>query len=654
MEADNIGGAINFQTVAPPDKRKLSINLGMGANILAAKPLYDLNFTYGNVSKNKKLSYVVSGSYYNRAYATDAERLVYGSNYNHAINALELKDYFGSRTTIGADAAVQYKATGKLTLGAHFMHGRMDDDKWQYKTTYNWSDGSGQRLRDIGTHGLLQRRLYGGDVTATYRLNDRTTIDAKVASYYNSFNYGDFPNGKNDPGNGYVTYKFINSISPPFNYNDLVVTDFYGKIPADPNQPVYHYKLIGADNPYGNGESYDNIHPQPNYTPALGQYTLESVYSEVNHTYERDPVSAQLNYSFQVNKNLKIKAGGKLRIKEGSREVTRYDWILNTAHINGLEIALSDYQLQDAPRNGGFLNGTGSTAYNGNVLPFLSKGDMTSFISNLGNKLVAVPMDEYNSDYRFWVGSKYKYSETASAAYIMAEARVGNWKLVGGLRIENTHFSESSDTLTSEGAIHWSTDSATQTYYQIPATRTVNRNYLAILPSLNANYAINSKSDLRLAISRTFHRPNFEETKPGFAFIHYEDLVFNFGNPDLKPTYSLNFDATYEYYWGNKGLFTIGAYYKKITDHIFTKVEADQDPLSDILYKYYANAGNSYVMGAEASIDKQFTFLPGFWSGFGVNANITYSYSRMQGARQTGVAGNVRADTFTIQPGALL
>ena len=624
MEGDNIGGAINFQTVSPTFRKRFSINVGAGANIRADKPLYDLNATYGNVSKNNKFSYVLSGSFYNRAYATDAQRIVYGSNYNHAINALELKDYFGSRTTIGGNAAVQYKATSRLTLGAHFMHGRMDDDKWQYKTTYNWSDGSGQRIRNIGTHGLLQRRLYGGDLTAEYRINDRMTIDAKVASYYSSFNYGHFPNGKDDPSNGYVTYKFINN--DLLQYSDLVTTDFNGKIPTDPNEPTYPFKLIGADNPYGTGESYSSIQPLPNYMPTLSQYSLESVYSEVNHTHERDPIASQLNFRWKVNEKIKIKAGGKLRFKEGSREITRFDWRLNTANINGLVIPLDGKELQDAPRNSSFLSAQGD-AYRGKVLPFMTKGQMSSFIQNLGDTLTPVPMDKYNPDYQYWVGSKYNYTETASAGYVMAEVNAGpRWKIVGGLRIENTHFTQTSDSLNKETTIY---DTTRGVVYYDPVSLTVNRSYLAILPSINATRSIGESSDLRLAVSRTYHRPNFEETKPGFAVVHFEDLVFNFGNPDLKPTYSLNFDATYEHFFGNKGLATFGVYYKNVTDHIFTRVAADADPNSGILYKYYENAGTSYIMGAEASIDKQFDFLPGFWSGFGINANITASYSRM-------------------------
>jgi TonB-dependent receptor len=628
IEADNIGGAINFRTVTPPDKQKLLINLGSGTTTLAGgKPLYDFNFTYGNITKNKKLAYVLSGSYYERAYGADAMRLVYGSNYNHAVNRMELKDYFGQRTTIGVNAQVDYHPSEKVTVAAHFMHGRMDDDKWQYKTTFNWADGSGQRIRDIGTHGALQRRLYGGDIALNWKVSTASALDVTVASYYNSFEYGPFPYGKGDPRNGYMNYQFINN--DLLQYKDLVNTDFYGNIPADPKAPVYPYKLIGADNPYGTGDNYKNIQPQPNYVPAFSQYRLETVWSELNHTHERDPLVAQLNYTWKPNSKWTIKAGGKFRTKEGSREISKYEWILNTQGIDSLKLPLDRYQTQAAPRSSSFLNAM-SSAYQDKLLPFLTQDQMGSLVAGLGDSLTGRAMDKYNPEYSFWVGSKYKYTETVAAGYVMAETNIGSrLKLVGGVRFENTHFHESADTLTSESAIYTAPD-GTQTFYYEPATQTVDRSYLAVLPSLNAHYSLNERSALRAAVSRTFHRPNFEETKPGFAIINYEDLEFTFGNPDLKPTYSYNFDLSYEYYWGNKGVMVLGVYYKDVKDHIFTTVSADKDPVQGILYKKYENAGRSYIAGIEASFDKQFHFLHGFWSGFGLNANITYSYARMQ------------------------
>ena len=133
-----------------------------------------------------------------------------------------------------------------------------------------------------------------------------------------------------------------------------------------------------------------------------------------------------------------------------------------------------------------------------------------------------------------------------------------------------------------------------------------------------------------MAASRTMHRPNFEETKPGAGVIKYENLEITFGTPDLKPTISYNFDVTYQRYIGKRDLITLGGYYKNVQDHIFTKISADTDPLTGIFIKKYANAGNSFIIGFEGSIDKHFDFLRGIWSGFGTSVNVTYSYSQMR------------------------
>jgi TonB-dependent receptor len=76
-------------------------------------------------------------------------------------------------------------------------------------------------------------------------------------------------------------------------------------------------------------------------------------------------------------------------------------------------------------------------------------------------------------------------------------------------------------------------------------------------------------------------------------------------------------------------MISIGAYYKHVTDHIFLKTTEEYDPIQDIGFKRYQNAGTSYVYGVEFTFNRQFDFLPGFLSGFGVNTNIALSLSRM-------------------------
>ena len=628
IEGDNIGGAINFQTIAPVEKRVLKVNLGSGANLIAKKPLYDINIVYGDISKNKKFSFSLAASYYKRAYGADAFQLVYGSPFNHGINKVELKDYFGDRVTIGANAGVQYKPNDKFKVGAHFMLGRMDDEKYQYKLDYNYSDGSGERIRMLGTHGVLQRRLYGGDVTADYNVSPKLSLNAKVASYQNSFQYGAFPYGdNNDKRNGYTTFDFIsNSL---LQFTDMVNTNFFGQIPQ-PGEQSGPIKLIGKDDPYGNGDSYKSIKPQPDVNVTAKDYHFYQVYSEYNHTIEKDPVVAQLNAAYTLNDKIKIKAGIKGRTKEGSRNLSLYQWVQQVGNptIPSDPLPIDHFELQDAPRNNTFLSEFGG-AYRDKLVPFLTPDQMNSFIQRLGDTLRTYEMDKYNQDYRLWVGGHYKYTETVLAGYMMAEANVGSkWKITGGLRIENTHLHETGDTLNVDTLLTYVSPQGNYYSYFEPESRTVDRSYLAILPSLNADYSINNHSELRLAASRTFHRPNFEETKPGAPIYYVDKQELYLGTPDLKPTYSLNFDATYQLYVGKKDLITVGGYYKYITNHILTAI-TDQDDAASLIISKYINVQESFIAGIEASADKHFDFLKGFWSGFGISANITWSYSQM-------------------------
>jgi TonB-dependent receptor len=91
--------------------------------------------------------------------------------------------------------------------------------------------------------------------------------------------------------------------------------------------------------------------------------------------------------------------------------------------------------------------------------------------------------------------------------------------------------------------------------------------------------------------------------------------------------------VTLEYYFEPVGLFSIGAFKKDIGDYIFQDssqtVGTGAANGFDGEYAGYtiitsANGGFARYRGIEASYQQQFTFLPGFWKGFGVNANYTY------------------------------
>jgi TonB-dependent receptor len=628
LEGDNIGGVVNFLNRSSVDRNTVKLSMGLGYSALAGKPIGSSSALLGFVNKKKTWSGVVNGSYFGRNWAEHAYELEYESPYNHGISELKLKQYDGFRQTTGLNAAIEFKPNNKLTVGAVFIMGLNENDKYQYRTNYNWSEGSGSRVRLYNLHGKLMSRFLGANLNLNYRINDRLQTKVKLASYDNQFKYGQVPYAQNDPRNGYFSVVYI---SPLLQYYDRDFINLYGK-PADANDPdAFLTKLIGKDNPYGRGDDYRNV--QPKYGKFVDgsalkptDFSFYQAVSELNKTHEQDPIVLQNDWNYTLNSRIKLIGGFKYRYKMGSRELSVHTWQVDFQKYSTKPRLLTQFQTHYPDSKNNFLAELG-TPYSGTFMPFLTHDQLNNFLQPLGDTLRNIPMNKLNQEYVLWAGSKYYYTERAAAAYLMTEAKIGKQiSLVGGVRFEHTRLYETSDTLSPIAIL----DTASSTYYYPPLVRHTDQSYLAILPSLNLTWSPRPFDNVRFAVSRTFHRPNFAETKPGFANITYEDLDFTFGNSKLKPTYSLNFDVAWEHFWGNKGMISIGTYYKYVTDHIFLKTTEEYDPIQDIGFKRYVNAATSYVLGMEFTINRRFDFLPGFLGGFGVNSNLALSLSRMQ------------------------
>ncbi|MDX2173689.1 MAG: TonB-dependent receptor [Bacteroidota bacterium] len=626
MESDNIGGSINFYTRPAPFEKIIETSIAGGYNFLSKKPTGNFKIMYGDVSKNKKWSFITNASYYARNYATDAIKVIYGTNLNHGVNALELRRYDGLRITKGANLCIEYKPSLKFKIATHAFFGKMTDDKYMKKESFNWIDDSGRRIRLQNAYGLSDRQIFGGDVFAEINPYKRLKITTKIAMYDNEFKYG--PSAiisNNDPRNGFLVNEFMTPLQ--VNFTDFSIVDKFGK-PIDVNSPdAIYIKLIGADEPYGKGDNPNNILPHYTNVITASEMHYNQSYTETNNTKERDALVAQIDVEYQLGNKLKLQSGGKYRNKVGYRHISKHDWFQDYSKPgNNYALTLADFELVDFTNNStNFLNGQGAS-YQNHYFPFLSNQASANFISNNQGKLREVYMDKYNFEYYKWVGSSYDYTENQTSGYVMLTYVFKKIAVLGGIRVENTILKESSDTLTNEVAF----DPITNNPYYLPKTRYVNNNYTGILPSLNSAYTINPNSIIRLSSSRTMHRPNFEQTKPGSPVLRYNELKNTAGNPNLKPVFSFNFDLNFDYYWGSRGMFSLGAYYKKIKNHIFTISTSQTDAVTGITLKTFDNSSNAWVAGLEALLNRKFNFLKGAWSGLGINTNITYSFSRMK------------------------
>ena len=127
-----------------------------------------------------------------------------------------------------------------------------------------------------------------------------------------------------------------------------------------------------------------------------------------------------------------------------------------------------------------------------------------------------------------------------------------------------------------------------------------------------------------------------------------EDREISAGNPNLKATYSVNYDLMVEKYFQNVGIVSGGVFYKnlknfiyKYSDQNFTSARFEEtfpdlkNPIQGTEtwdFAQYRNGDKVDVYGFEVAFQRQLDFLPGkFLKGFGVYANYTFTESKAKG-----------------------
>ena len=130
----------------------------------------------------------------------------------------------------------------------------------------------------------------------------------------------------------------------------------------------------------------------------------------------------------------------------------------------------------------------------------------------------------------------------------------------------------------------------------------VDREYLDLLPSLNATYSTSEKTKVRLSVSKTLARPEFREV----ANFAYYDFVRNaqlLGNPNLQKTDIFNSDIKFELYPKSGENISIGFFGKKFFNPI-EQVVADGSVPSNLLLTY-KNPKEALVYGVEIELRKK-------------------------------------------------
>ena len=214
------------------------------------------------------------------------------------------------------------------------------------------------------------------------------------------------------------------------------------------------------------------------------------------------------------------------------------------------------------------------------------------------------------------LGNEREIAETVTSAYVMGQTRIGQLSILAGVRAEKT-------ATDAEGPLQ-------------SGTAFIGRlrrrgDYTDVFPGVHLRYTPRPSFVTRLSYSTGVGRPSFDSLIP-LDTVNDAAQTITTRNAALKPQYSDNLDATAEYYFEPVGTVSVSAFNKELRDFIFTDtsqlVGSGADNGYDGQYQGYRisssrNGGKARYRGAEFSYQQQFTFLPGFWRGFGLYANYT-------------------------------
>jgi iron complex outermembrane recepter protein len=160
-----------------------------------------------------------------------------------------------------------------------------------------------------------------------------------------------------------------------------------------------------------------------------------------------------------------------------------------------------------------------------------------------------------------------------------------------------------------------------------------NKNSIDWLPSLNARLTLEDDLFLRFAASKTVTRPTFMQLDPGLSLSASTATLLGSGtagNPNLSPERSTNADLSLEYYFARQNALTGAVFYRQIDGYIQSGITPQT--IANIVYQVTepTNAPAGHIEGAELGYTQFFDFLPGPFSGLGMQANATYVEGEFQ------------------------
>jgi TonB-dependent receptor len=588
MDADAIGGSVNLVTRSAPYDRRASLTLGSGFNVLAGKPIYNGAFVLGDRFFNNKLGVIASASYHNHQLGSDNfedewDYMDEGNKDGTAFTEeIQIRQYYLQRIRQSYSLSLDYKINANHTLFANGIYNHRNDWENRYRTIYKDIEYDEDSETWIGA---MEKETKGGNTDIkNARLEDQRMMNFTMG--------GDHQFGK-IKADWTASYSKASEERPNERYivyevEDLTfITDF-----SDKSAP----KITGVS-PSSSADFSSDY--------SFGEITEEFQLTEdIDKNFKLNFLIPLLENDFKNSIKLGVRYKGKKKMRDN--RLFEYSPVdedaFNSNTLNNLENFTKDNFLV-----GDYATGNQVSA------EYLGGLDLTNSSLFEEERIAEAEAGDFNA------------TENIFGGYVMLNQNIGpKLLMIAGVRLENTSQEYQGNQYDADEDENTLTDK-------------VSDSYINVLPGLHLKYDFNKTTILRAAWTNTLARPNYYSLVP-YREITREDNEIAIGNPDLTPTTSMNFDLMFEKYFKSIGIVSGGVFFKDIKDFIVTETREDylfEGTIWDT-YSQPINGGNATIFGFEAAVQRQLDFLPGFWKGFGLYANYTYTTSSVSDFRIEG------------------
>lgn len=486
------------------------------------------------------------------------------------------------------------------------------------------------------TTSVGERQRSGASLSLQWRPNDRLELYAEghyaeVLNHQNSYQINVLPSSSFVPGS-LTLFPGTNDLRSITWTNAPISILSFARDTVDKTRQLalggsWHHEALTIKADLSHSQSYNDLYfcgpvlsaTAPSFSQDLSSQTPSTSVGGIDLNdpnnfqissiaYRKRPFNGTLN-AFRVDSDYLVLGDFIDRVSAGFR-YARHQADNGSGLIFG-DNSVSGLSANDRPDffmpnpYGNFISGTNSIG--GYLVGNLSSArDAAILRAAMG---MSDPLPSSGSPASIW-----RLDERTMAAYAMASLAAEKMSLDGNFGLRIVHTDTSINSNQSSGS-------------EIASVEETN-GYTDFLPSINLRYEAATGLYLRASASKTVTWPNLDQLSPSLTLLPNTITPSlnrgSAGNPGLDPIRSKNLDLAVEKYFNPKTSIYLTAFLKDINGFITTVSSPEIHDGQTYQISRPQNTDSAFIRGVELGYQQRYTFLPGWLSGLGMQANYTY------------------------------